>query len=67
MPQSFEELANEGIPLDALEPHGSHRSKPLIVAALLACIFALGYYFLSSPDIPEAAEILYHFLKGMIL
>ncbi|CAA6696754.1 MULTISPECIES: hypothetical protein [unclassified Lentimonas] len=58
MPPSFEELANEGIPADAMPPHGSHRSKPLIIAASLTCILALGYHFLSDPALPEAAEIL---------
>ena len=61
MPQSFEELANEGIALDAMPPHGSHRPKPLKIITSLACILALGalgYNFVLKPDRQSAAEIL---------
>ncbi len=60
MPQSFEELADEGIPQDALHHH-SDRSKRLTAAAALVCILivaALGYHFLLKSGLPEAAEIL---------
>ena len=61
MPLSFEELANEGIPQDALTHHSSNRSMRLTAVASLSCITilsALAYHFLLKSDLPEAAEIL---------